>query len=63
MILKESKVSKKDISPVVVESKLCEYEVIRQKNIMERERLFQELKIAQMKVAVSQNKPTKTEKK
>lgn len=35
------------------EEKLCDYEKIRQRNIAEREKLFQELKISQMKAEVS----------
>ena len=40
---------KNDIAPIVQEPKLSEYEQIRQRNIEEREILFQEMKISELK--------------
>ena len=41
--------SKIDIAPIVQEPKLSEYERIRQRNIEERENLFQKMKISELK--------------
>ena len=40
---------KNDIAPIVQEPKLSEYEQIRQRNIEEREKLFQKMKISELK--------------
>ena len=37
------------MAPIVEEPKLSEYERIRQRNIQEREKLFQDLKISKLK--------------
>ena len=45
----------KDIAPVVEEPKLSDIEKIRERNIAERKKLFEELKISQMKSGISNN--------
>ena len=51
------------MAPIVEEPKLSEYERIRQRNIEERENLFQKMKISELKAQVavgsSKNKSSK----
>ena len=49
-------------SVVNEKEKLCEYELIRLRNIAEREKLFKDLNIGKMKDAVSNCKTTKSKK-
>ena len=52
------------VAPIVQEPKLSEYERIRQRNIEERENLFQKMKISKLKAQVTVGIPKdKTSKK
>ena len=56
--------SKIEIAPIVEEPKLSEYERIRQRNIEERENLFQKMKISELKAQAAVGIPKdKTSKK
>ena len=56
--------SKIDIAPIVQEPKLSEYERIRQRNIEERENLFQKMKLSELKTQAAVGIPKdKTSKK
>ena len=56
--------SKIGIAPIVQEPKLSEYERIRQRNIEEREKLFQKMKISELKAQAAVGIPKdKTSKK
>ena len=55
--------SKIDIAPIVQEPKLSEYERIRQRNIEERENLFQKMKISQLKAQAAVGIPKTISKK
>ena len=52
-IANQTTISKEDIAPLVEEPKLSDIEIIREHNIDERKKLFEELKISQMKAGIS----------
>ena len=52
-IANQTTISKEDIAPLVEEPKLSDIEIIREHNIDKRKKLFEELKISQMKAGIS----------